>query len=167
MFVRYCNIFNQTSICYFLAIYIALNLFFWFYFVIYCIVSVPAKANTPTLFSSTTTLITIQWEDVREGSLQRRYFISWNPSAGNTGSTQSTSYRAINLQPNTAYTFTITARNDAGYGQSSDEAIFLTGLSYAFSCNSYSFTIRYNNKITETAFYISKLNRSWYVCKDT
>ena len=126
-----------------------------------CNVLVPAKANTPTLFSSTTTSITIQWEEVREGSLQRRYFISWNPFAGNTGSTKSTSYRAINLQPNTAYTFTITARNDAGYGQSSDEAIFLTGLSYAFSCNGYSFTIQHNNNMTGTTFSILKLKYSY------
>ena len=97
----------------------------------HCIVLVPAKATTPTLFSSTTTSITIQWEEVSEGSLQKSYFILWTP--GNSGSTKSTSYNAENLQPNTAYTFTITARNAAGIGQPSDEATFPTSVSYAFT----------------------------------
>ena len=92
----------------------------------HCVVLVPAKASTPTLFSSTTTSIRIRWAEVSEGSLQRNYFISWTP--GFDGSTHSTSYNAENLQPNTAYTFTITARNDAGNGQPSDEANFSTSL---------------------------------------
>ena len=117
----------------------------------HCIVLVPAKANTPTLLSSTTTSIKIQWEEINEGSLQRNYFILW--ASGFSGSTQSTSYTAENLQSNTAYTFTITAKNDAGDAQSSNEAIFSTSL----LC---SFTIPQNTKFTETTLKILKLNHS-------
>ena len=70
----------------------------------------------------------MSWHEQSEGSVQREYVILWNSFAiesNGQGVTTITfrpaSYAANNLQSNTAYNFTITARNEAGAGQPSDQ----------------------------------------------
>jgi len=97
-------------------------------------VSAPAKANTPVRTDSTTSSISLQWDEVDEGSLPRTYFVSWMP-VSTTGSTSSTaqfnSFTTRNLQSNAAYTFRVLARNQvAGNGEFSNPVTFHTSMYY-------------------------------------
>ena len=91
---------------------------------------VPAKANPPVLTASTSSSISLRWNPVREGSLSRTYIISWNSTSSKSigsGNAEETTFTATNLQSNTAYKFTVTARSKAGTGLPSNEVIFKTG----------------------------------------
>jgi len=94
-----------------------------------CIFVVPARANDPRWNHSTSTAITVQWEAVTEGSLQKFYDIEWKSSNNRTngsGSTQETLFTATNLASNTAYDFTVRARNQLGCGRFSRDERFYT-----------------------------------------
>ena len=62
-----------------------------------------------------------------EGSLPKEYVVLWGDSPAESETTSSTTYTARNLQSNTAYDFTITAKNEAGNGEASDSRTFHTG----------------------------------------
>ena len=91
--------------------------------------SVPAKPNAPSRQSSTDSSITLQWNPINEGSVQRRYIVTWRVP-GNTSFSRTTFDTVITisgLESNTAYDVTITARNDAGNSVPSDQVTFNTG----------------------------------------
>ena len=63
-----------------------------------------------------------------EGLLAKQYVISWGDSQAESDTTSETAYTVTNLRSNTAYDFTITARNiEAGNGEASDSTTFRTG----------------------------------------
>ena len=62
-----------------------------------------------------------------EGLLPKEYVISWGDSPEKSDTTSATTYTAGNLQSNTAYDFTITAKNAAGSSEPSDLRRFQTG----------------------------------------
>ena len=100
------------------------------YNLVQIIFSEPKKANQPTLRESSTSRILIHWNPVQEGPVLKYYDIQWRifgrlEEAGNK-STAQTSATATRLRSNTAYTFTINARNVAGKGERSDETTFTT-----------------------------------------
>jgi len=55
----------------------------------------------------------------------KEYIVSWNTSEIGTyesGLATGSSFSATNLTSNTAYVFNVTAKNEAGYGQTSDQS---------------------------------------------
>jgi len=95
------------------------------------LLSVPAKANSPTAVQSNTSHITLQWEPVKEGPIRRRYKVAWRSVRQNVAVshtfTYETSTTAYSLGPNRAYAFIITPINAAGYGGNSDEVYLYSG----------------------------------------
>jgi len=94
----------------------------------FCIL-VPAKPNTPTKISSTSSSILLKWNGVLEGTVSKSYKIAWRSAFHNTNksaTTRSTTFRADNLKSNTAFVFKITAMNEAGFGAPSDSTTYAT-----------------------------------------
>ena len=96
------------------------------------ILTVPARANSPTRLSSTTTSIEMEWNPVIEGSVARSYAVYkkyyYHSTWRLTATTTRTSTTINNLQSNTRYIFAVRARNEAGFGSYSNVATFQTGL---------------------------------------
>ena len=91
---------------------------------------VPAKANTPTRVSATSSSITLQWNPINEGLVTRSYIVVWRISNNGLSASRTTFGTVItlaNLQSNTAYEINITAGNNAGVDQPSDLVTYETG----------------------------------------
>ena len=93
------------------------------------IFSVPSKVNLPTLTAFTSSSVSLEWDSVRGGSLT--YIISWRSAHSNSsasGTTSTTRYKANHLESDTAYIFTVAARNQAGSGLPSEPVTFETSM---------------------------------------
>ena len=97
------------------------------------IIIAPEKVNTPIQVSSNATSIRFQWCPVNEGSVARSYDVIQKNGAAKSRvtSTNETSVIIHGLQSNSAYTYSIRAKNTGGNGEYSDEATFYTG---TFAC---------------------------------
>ena len=98
---------------------------------------VPARVNSPILTSSTSSTLSLEWKAVNEGPLQKYYDVTWrttNNQTNGSATTLDTFCTVTNLESNTAYIFTITARNVAGRGKSSITTPFQTGWLLALTC---------------------------------
>ena len=103
----------------------------------------PSKTNTPTqevpeslirMGYDYSTIIQLNWRPVfSDGPILKSYIISWKKEGelefqnATLFTPTSTSYRVFGLEPNTAYSFTITAISAGNKGEPSDEAKLYTG----------------------------------------
>ena len=95
----------------------------------------PEKVNTLIQVSLNTASIRFQWFPVKEGLVARSYdvFQKNGVTKSRVTSTNETSVIIHGLQSNSAYTYSIRAKNTGGNGEYSDEATFYTG-TFAY-CN--------------------------------
>ena len=85
---------------------------------------VPGQPNPPTLLSSSTSSITLQWDDL-SGSVMETYTVIQNGVDVMPGI--NTNMAIVDgLDPNTNYQFQVKATNSAGDGQASPIATFAT-----------------------------------------
>ena len=85
---------------------------------------VPGQPNPPTSSSSTTSTITLQWDDL-SGSVMETYTVIQNGVDVMPGI--NTNMAIVDgLDPNTNYQFQVKATNRAGDGQASPIATFAT-----------------------------------------
>ena len=90
----------------------------------------PAKSNPPKSVGASLTSITLEWDEVTEGSVLKTYNLYWNDSKGNENMTMNiykNSKIVESLDQNTKYNFTVEARNERGDGELSESSELETG----------------------------------------
>ena len=86
--------------------------------------SVPGQPNPPTSSSSTTSTITLQWDDI-PGLALKTYTVIQDGDDIITG-INTNMVTVDNLTSNANYEFQVKANNSAGHGQASNTSMFAT-----------------------------------------